>query len=58
MEMCSNNIQTEKIMFDNKIIEQVSEFKYSGYVPSDHVSDMEIKLQSHLKINYIIKRNF
>jgi len=31
MAMCGNNIQRVKIVIDDKIIEQVTEFKYEGW---------------------------
>jgi hypothetical protein len=37
MGMCNNNIQRVKVILGNKIIEQASQFKDLGYVPSDHI---------------------
>jgi len=33
--MCGTNIQRVKIVIDDKIIEQVTEFKYLGYCISE-----------------------
>jgi predicted SPOUT superfamily RNA methylase MTH1 len=58
MAMCGNNIQTVKIVIDDKIIEQVTEFKYLGYFISEFKSDLEDKLQTYNKINGAIRRQF
>jgi len=49
--MCGNNIQRVKIVIDDKIIEQVTEFKYLGYCISEYKRDLEDKLQTYNKIN-------
>jgi predicted SPOUT superfamily RNA methylase MTH1 len=47
-----------KIVINDTIIEQVTEFKYLGYCISDCKSDLEDKLQTYNKINGTIWRNF
>jgi hypothetical protein len=42
MAMCGN-IQSVKIVIDDKIIEQVTEFKYVGFCLSEYKSDLEDK---------------
>ena len=56
--MCGNNIQRVKIVIDDKIIEQVTEFKYLGYCISEYKRDLEDKLQTYNKINGVIRRHF
>jgi len=58
MAMCGNNIQRVKIVIDDKIIEQVTEFKYLGYCISEYKRDLEDKLQTYNKINGAIRRHF
>jgi len=58
MAMCGNNIQRVKIVIDDKIIEQVTEFKYLGYFISEYKRDLEDKLQTYNKINGAIRRHF
>jgi hypothetical protein len=41
MAMRGYNIQRVKIVIDDKIIEQVTEFKYLGYCISEYKSDLE-----------------
>jgi len=41
-----------------KIIEQVTEFKYLGYCISEYKRDLEDKLQTYNKINRVIWRHF
>jgi hypothetical protein len=50
MAMCGNHIQRVKIVTNNCPIEQVSEFKYLGYLISDYKSDLEDKIQTYNKI--------
>jgi hypothetical protein len=57
MAMCGNNIQRLKMVIDDKIIEQVTEFKYLGYCISEYKSDLEDKLQTYNKINGVIWRH-
>jgi hypothetical protein len=45
-------------VINDKIIEQVTEFKYLGYCISEHKSDLEVKLQTYNKINGTIRRHF
>jgi len=58
MALCGNNTQRVKIVIDDKIIEQVTEFKYFGYCRSEYKSDLEDKLQTYNKINGVIWRHF
>jgi hypothetical protein len=51
MAMCGNQIQRVKIVINDKIIEQVTEFKYLGYFISKYKNDLEDKLQTYNKIN-------
>ena len=56
--MCGNYIQKVKIVINNNIIEQVTDFKYLGYHISECKSDLEDKLQTYNKINGAIWRHF
>jgi len=58
MAMCGNHIQGVKIVINDNIIEQVTDFKYLGYLISEYVSDLEDKLQTCNKINGGIRRHF
>ena len=58
MTMCGNYIQRVKIVINNNIIEQVTDFKYLGYLISECKSDLEDKLQTYNKINGAIRRHF
>ena len=58
MAMCGNNIRRVKIVIDDKIIEQVTEFKYLGYCILEYKRDLEDKLQTYNKINGAIRRHF
>ena len=49
--MCGNFIQRVKIVINNNIIDQVTDFKYLGYRISEYKSDLEDKLQTYNKIN-------
>ena len=49
--MCGNYIQMVKIVINNNIIEQVTDFKYLGYRIAEYKSDLEDKLQTYNKIN-------
>jgi hypothetical protein len=42
----------------DKIIEQVTVFKYLGYCISEYKSDLEDRLQTYNKINGVIRRHF
>ena len=56
--MCGNDIQRVKIVINNNIIEQVTNFKYLGYRIPEYESDLEDKLQTYNKINEAIRRHF
>ena len=56
--MCGNYIQRVKIVINNNITEQVTDFKYLGYRISEYKSDLEDKLQTYKKINEAIRRHF
>jgi len=58
MAMCRNYIQRVKIMINDNIIEQVTDFKYLGYRISEYKSDLEDKLQTYKKINGALQRHF
>ena len=58
MAMWVNHIQRVKIVINDNIIEQVTDFKYSGYRLSEYGSDLEDKLQTYKKINGVIRRHF
>ena len=58
MEMCGNRIQRVKIVINDNLIEQVTDFKYLGYRISEYKSDFEDELQTHNKINVVIRRHF
>jgi predicted SPOUT superfamily RNA methylase MTH1 len=47
-----------KIVINNSPVEQVSEFKYLGYLISDCKSGLEDKIQTYNKINGVIRRHF
>jgi len=49
--LCGNYIQRAKIVINDNIIEQVTDFKYLGYCISEYKSDLEDKLQTYNKIN-------
>ena len=51
MAMYGNYIQRVKIVINDNIIEQVTDFKYLGYRIAEHKSDLEEKLQIYNKIN-------
>jgi hypothetical protein len=56
--MCGKRIQRVKIVLNDNIIEQVTDFKYIGYRISEYKSDLEDKLQTHKKINGSIRKHF
>jgi len=58
MAMCGNYIQRVKIVINNDIIEQVTDFKYLGYRIAEYKSDLEDKLEIYNKINGAIRRHF
>ena len=47
-----------KIVINDNIIEQVTDFKELGYCISEYKSDLENKLQTYNKINGAIRRHF
>ena len=49
MAMWGNHIQRVKIVINDSIIEQVTDFKYLGYRISEYGSDLEDKLQTFTK---------
>jgi len=51
-------IQRVKIVIDDSIIEQVTDFKYLGYRISEYRSDLGDKLLTYNKINGTIRRHF
>jgi len=58
MATCGNHIQRVKIVINDNIIEQVTDFKYLGYHIAEYKSDLEDKLQTYNKINGAIRRHF
>jgi len=58
MAMWGNHIQRVKIVINDNIIEQVTDFKYLGYRISEFKSDLEDKLQTYNKINGVIRRHY
>jgi hypothetical protein len=46
MAMCGNHIQRVKIVINDDITEQVTDFKYLGYRIAEYKSDLEDKLQT------------
>jgi len=53
-----NRIQRVKIVINDTIIEQVTDFKYLRYRISEYKSDLEDKLQTYNKINGAMRRRF
>ena len=51
-------IHRVKIVINDNIIEQVTDFKYWGNRISECRSDLEDKLQIYNKINGVIRRHF
>ena len=47
-----------KIVINDNIIKQLTDFKYLGYRISEYGSDLEDKLQTYNKINGAIRRHF
>jgi predicted SPOUT superfamily RNA methylase MTH1 len=58
MAMWGNHIQRVKIVINDNLIEQVTDFKYLGYRRSECKSDLEDKLQTYNKINGAMRRHF
>ena len=46
-----NHIRRVKLVTNDNIIEQVTDFKYLGYPRLEYKSDLEDKLQTYNKIN-------
>ena len=47
-----------KVVINDNIIEQVTDFKYLGYRISEYKSDLEDKLQTQNKTNGAVWRHF
>ena len=47
MAMCGNHIQRVKIVINDNIIDQVTDFKYLGYHILEYKSDLEDRLQTY-----------
>ena len=58
MAMCGNHIQRVKIVINDNIIEEVTDFKYLGYRISEYKSNLEDTWQTYNKINGAIRRHF
>ena len=58
MAMWGNHIQRVKIVINDNIIEQVTNFKYLVYLISEYRSDLEDKMRTYNKINRAIRRYF
>jgi len=58
MAVCGNHIQRVKIVINDNITEQVTDFKYVGCHISEYKSDLEDILQAYNKINGAIRRHF
>ena len=56
--MWGNHTQRVKIVINDSIIEQVTDFTYLGNRISEYKSDSEDKLQTYNKINGTIRRHF
>ena len=56
--MWGNHTQRVKIVINDNIIEQVTDFKYLRYRISEYGSGLEDKLQTYNKINGAIGRHF
>lgn len=52
------NIKRVKLESEGKIIKQVSNFNYLGYIISDDDNDISIKLQWYNKLNGMTKGHF
>ena len=58
MAMCRSHIHRVKIVINDNIVEQVTDFKYLGYHILEYESDLEDKLQTYNKINGAVQRHF
>ena len=56
--MCASYMKRVKIVINDNIIEQVTDFKYLGYRIAEYRSDLEDKLQTCNKIHGAIQRHF
>ena len=56
--MCGNHVERVKIVINNNITGQVTDFKYLGYRISEYKSELEDKLQTCNKINGAIRKHF
>ena len=56
--MWGDHIQRVKSVINVNIIEQVTDFKYLRYRISEYGTDLEDKLQTHNKMNGVIRRHF
>ena len=56
--MWGNHIQRVKIVINDNIIEQETDFKYLEYCISQFKSDVGDKLQTYNKINGAISKKF
>ena len=56
--MWGNHKQRVKIVINDNIIEQVTDFKYLEYRMSEYKSDLEDKLQTYNKMKGDIWRHF
>jgi len=54
--MWGNHVQTVKIVLNDNILEQVTDFKHLRYHILEYKRDLEDKLQTYDKINGTIKR--
>ena len=51
MKIWGNHIQRVKVVINDNIIEQVTDFEYLGYRISEQKSDLQDKLQTYNKIS-------
>ena len=58
MAMWGNHIERVKIVINDNIIEEVTNFKYLGYRITECGSDLKDKLQTYNIINGAIRRHF
>ena len=58
MAVWENHIQRVKIVINDNIFEQITDFKYLGYRISEYKSYLEDKLQTCKKINGDIRIHF
>jgi len=58
MAMCGNYTQRVKIVINDNIIEQITDFNYLGYRIAEYKRDLEDKMRTYNKINGAIRRHF